>query len=244
MENSGESISSKSVFNIAKITEYTTYLLVVGLTYSIAKMYFYYVLLLHVPIFQYVDTTELVLSFPTAIFLILYVGPIYTANYILKSEKFNKEERILFVLILYTFVIFLFVVAKNNDPVVQQFWMLPIKYWKYGVIPFLFYLYVMVKGAKREDSFFKKNVFIGILVFALWYGIFESFANYAVLTDKVKHTHFTIKLKSGEKIEANGKLIYAGRTKGYWFLYNRETRFVRALKNDDISIIDFDSILR
>ncbi|MDB5136723.1 MAG: hypothetical protein JWP37_3326 [Mucilaginibacter sp.] len=102
----------------------------------------------------------------------------------------------------------------------------------------------MFKGAHRGDSFFKNNIFIGILVFALWYGIFESFANYAVLNDNVKHINFIMSLRNGEKIKTNNNLIYAGRTKNYWFLYNRKTHFVRALKNDNVSIIDFDEILK
>ena len=244
MEKSSAPVNSSSIFNISKITEYTTYILIVGLIYSIAKMYFYYILLLHIPIFQYLDTSELILSFPTAIFLILYVGPIFAANYVGKSPRFNTEEKILFIFILYAFVIFLIVVAKNNDPVVPQFWLLPIKYWEYGIIPFLFCMYVMLKSARKGNSFFKNNIFIGILVFALWYGIFESFANYAVLTDNVKHTHLVMKLKSGEKIKIGDKLVYAGRTKAYWFLYNRKTQFIRVLANDDISIIDFDTILK
>src|ERR1700743_572672 len=137
MEEVNNSVNSRSVFDISKITEYTAYVIVVGLTYSMAKMYFYYVLLLHIPIFQYVDTTELILSFPTVIFLILYAGPLFIANYIGQSGNFNKEEKIFFIIVLYAFVVFLVIVANNNDPVVEQFWLLPIKYWKYGIIQFL-----------------------------------------------------------------------------------------------------------
>ncbi|MDB5136724.1 MAG: hypothetical protein JWP37_3327 [Mucilaginibacter sp.] len=138
MEENTSPVAPRTVFNISKIAEYTTYVIAVGLIYSIAKMYFYYILLLHVPIFQYVDTTELILSFPTVIFLILYAGPLFVANYIGKSRNFNKEEKLFFIPLLYAFIVFLFIVGKNNDPVVQQFWLLPIKYWKYGYSHFYF----------------------------------------------------------------------------------------------------------
>lgn len=216
----------------------------VGVTYSVVRMYFYYVILLHVTIFQYVEATELLLSFPTLVFLALYVGALFAANYISKSTTLSLLERFFWPILLYAFVIFLFIVAKNNDPIVVQFSNLPIKYWMYGIVPFLFYLYIMLKVQKRKDSFFTKNLLATILIISLWYGIFESFANYEVITNREAHIQMFIKFKDGKLFKTNRNLIYAGRTKNSWFFYNQTTKLVRAIKNDDISIVDFDTRLR
>lgn len=243
MDNHAQAVD-KPIFKISEVGSYVTFVLMAGLTYSIARMYFYYVLLLHIPIFQYVDTTEIILSFPTAIFLILYVAPIFVADNVVNKMAIEGKQKALYAILLYGFVIFLIIIAKNNDPIVPQFWRLPLRYWYWGIGIFIAYVVIMVKAKLSLTSFFTGNLAIAILIIALWYGIFESFANYAVLTQPVSRIHFVMKTKNNELIKTDSITVFAGRTKSYWFLYNRKTMFVRAIKNDDIALIDYDTILK
>jgi hypothetical protein len=88
----------------------------------------------------------------------------------------------------------------------------------------------------------KKYKYTGACILVMWYAIFDSYSNYSVLVNPSRHIHLILKMKSGQKVRVDQNIIYAGRTANYWFLYNRKTKFIRTIKNDDVDLVDFDTI--
>lgn len=118
---------------------------------------------------------------------------------------------------------------------------MPLRYFWYGIVPFVAYIVVMIQIGKSGLSFLKRNRYVAVFVVTVWYGIFESFANYEALTKSSNPLHYVMKIKDGSVIKTGKDWAYAGRTKDYWFVYNIKNKFTRAIKNDEIEVIDFDS---
>ena len=79
------------------------------------------------------------------------------------------------------------------------------------------------------------------LVLSLYYALFIAWANYDVVTHAKDTNNIMVQTKSMGVIKTNDTLIDAGRTKNFWFFYNRKTHVTRVIKADDIEFVDFEA---
>ncbi len=232
-----------SLLNLSKIAELTTFGITISFAYSALKMYIYYILLLHIPIFQFTDISDIVILMPTGIFWAIYLGGVQAANFVIDSNLFDKWERIFYGLLIYSILGGFIWIGYKNDPIIKQVLLFILSNWWY-LIPFVLYILVRMRAQKKGDDFFKKNLYISALCMTFYYSAYESFSSYDVLLNSKPHLHYIFKMNNGQTISTNKTLLYVGRTKNYWFLYNKNTHYTRAFKNDDVSKFDFDEKLK
>jgi hypothetical protein len=241
MEDSDKS-ERDQLITPAKITEITAFALFVAILFALVRLHFYYVLLLHIPIFQYLDVSEIVLMTPTTgITWFVYLACINIVPKLQKNEEFTLLQKIIFSLILYALATTYVWMSYRNDSIMREVLLMPFhkgRWWWYFslvilvVIPFLY-------PDKEGPKFFKKHIYILPLIITIWYGIYESWANYELVKEANVTAVIRIKTKTHGIINLGQNLVNAGRTKDYWFIYNRKTKFTRVIKVDDIDTVDF-----
>jgi hypothetical protein len=213
---------NKFTLNLSNAAQLVSFAIALGVIFSLIRNYIYYILLLHVPIFQYVDLSDIILIAPSGVFWALYFSAIETANFISKSPKFDRSEKIFYGILLYVFAGVLTWIGFYNEPIVEQGLKFIFRNWWF-LIPLILYVAVRLKSVNSENDFFKKNKYTGACILVMWYAIFDSYSNYSVLVNPSRHIHLILKMKSGQKVRVDQNIIYAGRTANYWFLYNRKT---------------------
>ncbi|MEO7214412.1 hypothetical protein [Mucilaginibacter sp.] len=238
-----ENPDNKFTLNLSNAAELTSFAIALAALFSIIRNYVYYVLLLHVPIFQYLDLSDIVLIAPSGIFWALYISAMEAVNFIASNEKFSKGEKIFYPVLLYVSIGLLTWIGYYNEPIIEQGMKFLFRNW-WLALPLVLYVVIRMKAIDSNKDFFKKNRYAAACILTVWYATFDSYSNYSVLTESSRHLHFVMKMKNGVVVKVNNDIIYAGRTSNYWFLYNNKTNFVRAIKNDDVEIIDFDVATR
>lgn len=105
MENDNERKDNR-ILNLSNVAQLTTFAIAITVTFSLVRLYMYYLILLHVPIFQYIDVVDIVLLAPTGIYWALYVGSVEASNYVVQSNNFHKIEKIFYPIVLWSFIAF------------------------------------------------------------------------------------------------------------------------------------------
>ena len=241
MDNIDFDNNERFKLDLSNAAQLASFAISLGALFALLRNYIYYVLFLHIPIFQYLDLSDIILIAPTAIFWSVYFGAIDAVNAISNSQKFNSSEKIFYGLTLYAFAGYLTWLGFHNEPAVEQGLKFLFRYWWLIIV---LVIYVAIRLKANKNDFFKRNRYVAACVLTIWYAIFDSWANYSVLVNPSRHIHFVMKMKNGKKLIVDKDLIYVGRSKSYWFLYNPKTAFVRAIKNDDVEITDFDTITK
>jgi hypothetical protein len=230
--------------NLSNIASLISFSLFIAVIFSLLRYHFYFQVLLHVPIFQFIDASELVLmTAGTGITWIFYLGANSLANFIRKEDDFTGFQKWVFQLIILSIGLLYLWINYFNDPIIREFikWPWHYKYWHiYFTTLILFVIAYSYKGSKGQ-IFFEKNKLIIPLLLTLWYALFEGWANYEVVTKSEHTNNITVQTKSMGVIKTDSIIVNAGRTKSYWFFYNRNTHITRAIKTEDIEFVDFDA---
>jgi len=231
--------------NLSKIPEIAkliSYVLFLSILLGVVEAEIYFQLFLHIPIFQYMDATEVVLFSPgTGVTLLVYYLGIVVAGYFLKEPNlywFTKLVAILATLVVWGLF---FKIAYNNDPVIHEMIVLPLHYWWYLILV-VFFTFAFGEYFPGTKQFIDKHKQFRPILLTFWYGLVVGYLNYYVLIENHRNVNVIVKLKSGIQVSTNNKLIYAGRTKNYWFFYDRQSKFTRVIKDEDVRIADFNSV--
>jgi len=234
---------SKAIINIAEISKYTTFILIIGFTYSISRTYFYYVLSLHVPVFQYLDVSDILLNFPSQFFFLIQASLLLFAYKIVSSTLFIKPIAIFYCFIVLLFMLVISMIVGINDEIIAKIIRVLFHNWILDIF-LVFILFVFWKGREALFPILRKYSFFIILAFTVGCSIIDSTANYYILVEKRQNLSLVLKLKDGSITFTTPTIEYAGRTKNYWFFYNQKTGYVRVIKNDDVSLADFDTKMK
>jgi hypothetical protein len=146
---------NKFTLNLSNAAQLVSFAIALGVIFSLIRNYIYYILLLHVPIFQYVDLSDIILIAPSGVFWALYFSAIETANFISKSPKFDRSEKIFYGILLYVFAGVLTWIGFYNEPIVEQGLKFIFRNWWF-LIPLILYVAVRLKSVNSENDFFKK----------------------------------------------------------------------------------------
>lgn len=231
--------------NLSNIAALISFSLLIAIIFALVRLHFYYQVLLHVPIFQYIDASELVLMTPaTGIIWFFYLGSNALAGFLRKSNEFSHLQKWIFQLIILSFGLLYLYISYMNDPIIREVikWPWHYKYWYIFFTALILFIIAFNHKDNEGPAFFRRNKFILPLFLTIWYALFEGWANYEVLTTSKKLNNIIVKTKSGV-IKTDSNTINAGRTKGYWFFYNRKTQITRVIKVDDIEIVDFKLVI-
>lgn len=254
MGNTAETNNTSSIKSLLGIeTESIGHLVTaaVGLitAFSIFRNYIYYVLLLHVPIFQYLAISDVVLMSTSTIWLTIYISFILGAFSILDRwahlfadfswKKVNWGAVSAFLLGL-AFIITVMHLVSGNDPSADQLVNYLI-YYPYTLIPFVIFIIFAVVFSEKIKPFYSKYKISRLVLMMAWFSIFDPIANYAVLnSSKAKHIKITFKEKNAKRFTViKDSLIFAGRTNNYWFIYDKADSSIRVLKNDDLDSVKY-----
>src|SRR5581483_9041618 len=168
MENSKASDVIQSIPEIAKLA---TYILFLSILLSVVEAEIYFQLLLRVPIFQYMEPTEVVLFSPgTGITLLVYYFGVRLASYFLINTNLHWLPKTTAILSTLAISIIFFTIAFKNDQVIYQMIKLPLHYWWYLVLVILFVgsFHESFPGVKQFIVAHKQ--FRPILI-TFWYGL-------------------------------------------------------------------------
>lgn len=229
--------------NLSNIGSIVTFLLLIAVTFALVRYHFYFQVFLHIPIFQFIDASELALiTAGTGIKLLFYLGALFLPTFLLGEKDFNNFQKISFTLIIYALGGLYVWINYLGDPVFREFFRSPFRYPYLGVFLPVVILFIVAYFYPNFSMpvFLRKNRLILPIIFALWYAFFESWAAYQVVL-KSKHTqNIILQTKSFGIIKTDSIIVDAGRTKNYWFFYNRNTGLTRVIKTEDIEFVDFD----
>lgn len=234
-------IKENEIISVTTITQLISLALFISVLFALVYIQIYYYFLLHVPIFQYLEFSEIPLVAPgIAITWFFYIGALALDKYIRNTVYFTTFQKYGFRVLIAALIFFYMWVGWHNDPNIKEMIKLPWTY-KWWFIPGIG-LFVTAYNHKNDNGpvLLQKNKLIIIIALTIWYAGFNAFCSYQIITTEVFTNNVAFKTKSGEKIITNNNLIDAGRTKGFWFLYNRKKRSVRVIKADEIEIADFN----
>jgi hypothetical protein len=217
--------------------------------FSIFRNYIYYVLLLHVPIFQYLAISDVVLMSTSTIWLTVYISLMLGmfsiidhwtqlfADFSWKKVNWGAVSAFLLALI---FTITTMHLVSKNDPSADQLVNYLI-YYPYTLVPFVIFIILAVIFSEKIKPFYSKYKISRLVLMMAWFSIFDPIANYAVLNSpKAKHVKITFKEKSAKSLTViKDSLIFAGRTNNYWFIYDKADSSIRVLKNDDLDSVKY-----
>ena len=226
---------------IPELAKLTTYSIFIAILFGVIQVHLYYHIFLHIPIFNYIETSEVILlSGSTGVSLMIYFLGVNLPVYFIQQNSLNRFQKISTVLISYTLAGLYFWLAFRNDAIIREFTLLPIRNW--WIIGFLL-IFLLAFNTQLESTkrFMSKHKIYQPILLAVWMGLFTGYSNFSSLTNSNQNTKLSLKLKSGSVIKTSDNLIYAGRIQNYWFFYNRKTAYTRVFKNDDVDIADFDS---
>ncbi|WDZ99233.1 hypothetical protein [Mucilaginibacter sp. SJ] len=240
--NNQESKGSRYKLELKDIADLTAAVIALAIIFSLTRNYIYYVLFLHVPIFQYCEAGEIIMLEPTVIWWILNYGTMRVASEIQESQTLKQWERLTFPWLFYLFYGILIYWGYKNVPTLSiiMSYNFFLKHW-WLIIGVIVYVLVGLRAKNEGNDYFKMNPLLAILAISIWFGVFDSWASYELLQKTDGHLHQVILTKENRKITLDNRLIYAGRTANYLFVYDAKTKFTRVFKTDDFRTIDYDS---
>lgn len=227
--------------NIPELAKLVTYAVFIAILFGVIQVHLYYHVFLHIPIFQYIETSEVILlSGSTGVSLIIYYLGISLPVYLNNQNELNTFQKISTVLISYTLAGLYFWLAYRNDAIIREFTILPMKHW--WVIGFLvIFLIAFNTQLDTTKRFVNRHRIYQPILLAVWMGLFTGYSHYSALTNSKHNVKLIIKLKSGSTINTNKNIIFAGRIQNFWFIYNRESKYTRIINNEDVDVVDINS---
>jgi hypothetical protein len=229
--------------SLKNIAELASSLIIAIIAFTAVKLTVYYGLFLHIPIFQYLEAGDLVIMAPTAIVWILYYVAINSAFFISERKLFSVPVRMFYSIFLYSLAITVYVLGIRNEPLFSNALWTPFKHWWFWLY-FILYVAGRMHAKSKGEDFMSKFPLVGILLLTLYTAMFDSWMSYESMVHPITREEMSIKLTDGERFKTTEKLLFAGRTKDYWFFYNRTNGYTRALKNEDVELTDFNSVLK
>lgn len=206
------------------------------------RYHFYFQIFLHIPIFQFIDTSELVLITATAgIKWIFYLGVIFLPILIFNEEKITALSKILFIGIILTLGVFYVRTNYLSDPSVRELWRLAnsSEYLSMFLPLIIAFIVAFFYQKHKRPNFFKKYIFLAPIILTFWYGFFESWASFKMVKKSKHIENEVLHMKTGEILKTDSVIVNAGRTKDYWFFYNRNVQTTTVIKTDNIDFIEF-----
>ena len=171
--------------------------------------------------------------------LIFFLFIVFLPLFILRKKDFTILQKIIFIIIILTLGVFYVRTNYLNDPFFRESWRLA-NSWEYFRM-FLPLLILLIIAIYNGTEFFKKNVFIVVLIFTFWYGFFESWARFKVVKESNYIENVVLHIKTGEVVKTDSIIVNAGKTKDYWFFYNRNTQTTIVIKTENIDFIEFNN---
>jgi len=227
--------------NIPELAKLLTYSVFIAILFGVIHVHLYYYVLLHIPIFEYIETSEIILlSGSTGVSLVIYYIGINLPSYFINQTDLNKFQKATTVILSMTISGLYFWFAYRNDPIIREMVMLPLRYW-WLLIFLIVFLMAFNHEIESTKKFMSKHRIYQPILLAIWWGLFIGYAHYNTLLTGKNNLKFTIKLKSGKQIKTTKHIVYAGRIQNFWFIYNRETKTTRIIKNDEVDVVDIDS---
>lgn len=248
--NTTNNNSTTSVDFFELIPKLTGYIALISLIYGIIKLQFYYGVLFKIPIFQYLDISEIILISPLSLissllhYFTIIVGTLYFLGTFGSRKIWKKSRKIYLIIILAIFGTTHYVVS--NGILTIQF---PLYKWYEALFVTLGHLapmFAFVISGFFIDYFevVKKYSLIMPFVFIVWLAFSESYATYYLLTNTERAINAKLKLKDGKTLKSNKDFKYIGRTNKYWFFLLTKTGNVRAIKDEDVEVSEFNMIMQ
>lgn len=226
------------------LTGISTFAALLTFIYGGAYLYSYYIIGLGIPIFHFIEITEIVQYAISSIFTISLIGVvliamIYLLNYAIRNRKQTYFKMMSFLMILCIVLwvsIYIYSISKDESPsFYTNLIVLRIMQWIF--LPFVFAISVLII-IDFNQTFTIYSLFIATIAFYT----FMAFLNAKI--DKVNaelstKTHgIAVHFDKGLKIKSNTKMRYLGRTKSHLF-FKLENEWKRVYSLADETIIDF-----
>ena len=152
---------SKPYLTMSNIGSVTSFLLLVAVSFAVVRYHFYFQIFLHIPIFQFIDASELVLITATAgVKWIFYLGAGFLPIFILREKGFTVLQKILFIIIVLTLGIYYVRTNYLSDPSVRESWRLATSC-EYLImfLPLLaLFIFAFFYQNHKGPQFFRKNL--------------------------------------------------------------------------------------
>jgi len=222
--------------NVPKIT---AYLLLLAIFFGILKLYVFFEVFLGVPIFQFIDASEIVLYAPSQIIgsLLLYcllVSIIYSRRQKLFNQKLYNWFLVLFGIIAVGFGLLELYSSFNFYPPNFS------SHVNEGrSIPVTIFIGVAVVLMNRNIAIPKPMMLIFPFILIFWISVSESSLIARFLKSKENVKIIKIRLTNGTYYKTGGDIKYLGRTAKYWYLYDHKRDIVRIIKDENVSLSEF-----
>lgn len=231
--------------NLSNISSIGSLCLIMAIVFALIRFHVYFQLLLHIPIFSLVEASELVLI--TAAYglkWLIYLAILSLPQFVKKQDEFTKKQKAILQILISVIGLCYMWIVFNNDPIFRQSIIFPYYFEYWHLIFYLILVLFITTSMLISDSgliFFRKNRFILPILASVWYATFEGWMGYQTLVSSHHTNNIVVKTKTLGILKTNDTIIDAGRVKGYWFYYNRNTRITNYVKVEDIESVGFES---
>lgn len=226
------------------LTGISTFVALLTFIYGGAYLYSYYIIGLGIPIFHFIEITEIVQYAISSIFTISLIGIVLIPLIYLLSHAFRNRQqtyfKIMFSLIILCILllvsIYIYSIAKDESP---SFYtnVLTLRVIQWLFLPFAFSISALII-IDYNKTFTIYSLFIATIIFYIFLAFVSANVDKVNAELSTKAHGISVHFDKGLKIKSNTKMRYLGRTKSHLF-FKLENEWKRAYSLENETIIDF-----
>jgi len=225
---------------LAFVPQFSAFILSLTVVYAIVWLHTFYELGFHIPIFQFIDVSEIFFFAPGALFANLFILLGLTViSYILKNKSVTKSLKIAIILFVCLLMAISMFIEIENDPRITSRFYEPSYFSLQGIL----ILYFLLSRIESFNSLAKKIKYVLPFLLMIGLALIDSYRQYMYYDKSKVSLAVKLKLKDNSVINRQSQLFFIGRTKNYWFFYNPKLKITRAVKDEDVKTSEFFSKL-
>jgi hypothetical protein len=220
------------------IPQFSAFILSLTVVYAMVWLHAFYELGFHIPIFQFIDISEIFFFAPGAVLANLFILLGFTViAYIIKNKSLTKSLKVAVIVIVFLSMITSMFIEIGNDPRITSEFYEPSYFSLWGIL----ILYMFLSRIESFNSLVKKIKYVLPFLLIIGLALIDAYRQYIYYDKSKVNLTVKLKLKDNSTINKKSQLFFIGRTKNYWFFYNPKLKITRTIKDEDVKTSEFFS---
>lgn len=229
----------ESINVMESVPKVTAYLILLAIFFGILKLFVFFEVFLGIPIFQFVDASEIILYAPSEIMgsmlqYCMFVSFLYYSRTKNPHHSVVKWSMIFFLVITFAFgyleisACFNFYPPEFSNMITEG-----------RTIPFISFLLIW-SLLYRGKVYISNSIILTFPFFIMfWISIWESSIKSRFLKSAENSKIIRIKSGNGALYKTGGNLKYLGKTAKYWYVFDSKLSIVRVIKDEEVTVSEF-----
>lgn len=220
------------------IPQFSAYLIILSLVYSVLKLHILFQVFLEIPIFQLIEASELILFAPSNLIenIILFTGVLYSSGIITDPTSHHNKFFVGLATIMICMLYYQYMAPIHSYANSGSLGILAISTCFRFVIPFFTLVFIYSSRLR------KVNLLILPILFIIYEAHVESFLHYNFDIKGDTVIPAKIKLNDSTVIRSTKTFKLIDRTNNFWFFYDVKKRTTRIIRDSDVQVSEFITI--